>query len=283
VAGGLLHPLFQRAFAAAKRVQAETGLGKGRVSIASAAVDFIQGVFDDLRGKTALVIGAGKMAELTLRHLAGLKPARVLVCNRTPERAAALAAEHGGEVAPFAELHLALAQADVVVSSTGADRPIVTAAEFAATHRRRRGRHLAVIDLAVPRDFEEAIGEAENVFLWNIDHLERVRQQTLLARKGAVEHAQRIVAEEVAALRASLSRQDYAPAFAALDARLDAIADQELARLLPQLPPLTEDQQAKLKDAFRRTKNKFLHPLRNAAAQSGDGTLLAALRRLFGL
>ncbi len=286
-AGPLLHPLFQRALACAKRVRTETPLAEGRLSIASAAVDFIREVFDDLRGKTALMIGAGKMADLVLTHLRELQPQRVLVANRGADRARELAAKFGGEFRPLEDLAAALAEADVVVSGTGADAAIIDDAAFAEVHRRRRGRHMAIVDIAVPRDFDPAIGQRENVFLWNIDHLEKVRTRTLQRRQKAEVQAQRIVEEEAAAHREGVRAAAGGAVLEEFDRRLQDAVDAELAWLLPQLNGMPEADRAKIKAFAHRLKNKFLHPPRAALreeAKAGDpAALRAALRKLFRL
>jgi glutamyl-tRNA reductase len=286
-AGPLLHPLFQKAFSVAKRVQTETELAKGKLSIAGAAIDFIEGVFDDFADKTVLVIGAGKMAELTLAHLAHSKPRRIVVCNRSEERGAALAAQYGGTARGFDALTQCMIEADVVVSGTGADETIVKAVDFAPVAKARRGRHMAIIDIAVPRDFDPAIGEFENVFLWNIDHLERVRKQTLRQREKALDQAIKIVDAEVSGFLAALALQQTGPILAKLDEQLQQIADKELEWLLPQLNGIPEADRAKIRQFAHRLKNKFLHPPRTALrAEANAGNhnrLLEALRKLFGV
>lgn len=287
VVGPTLHALFQRAIAVAKRVQNETELSKGKLSIASAAVEFILGVFEGLRDKTVLVIGAGKMAELTLRRLVDRRPKKLLLVNRTVERAAELSAKFGGELRPFDGLQQALVDADVVVSSTGADRPIVEGRFFEPVQQARRGRHLAIIDIAVPRDFDPAIGDYDNVFLWNIDHLERVRGKTLRQREKAYDHALKIVDGEVASFESALAVQQAGPILARWDAQLTKVAERELEWLLPQLNGIPDADRDKIKQFAHRLKNKFLHAPRAALrreTESGDHrSLIEALRKLFGL
>jgi glutamyl-tRNA reductase len=285
--GPTLHSLFQRAIAVAKRVQNETELSKGKLSIASAAVEFILGVFDEFRDKTVLVIGAGKMAELTLHRLVERRPKKLLIVNRTMERASELAARFNGELRPLDGLQQALIEADVVVSSTGADRPIVEAGSFEAVHRARRGRHLAIIDIAVPRDFDPAVGEFDNVFLWNIDHLERVRGKTLRQREKAFDQALKIIDAEVGAFEAATAVQQAGPMLARWDAQLTQVAERELEWLLPQLNGIPDADREKIKQFAHRLKNKFLHAPRTALrkeTESGDHrSLIEALRKLFGL
>jgi glutamyl-tRNA reductase len=284
-AGPLLHPLFQRAFAVAKRVQNETTLTKGKLSIASAAIEFIQGVFDSLVDKTVLVIGAGKMAELALTHLKEHRPKKILLCNRTWEHAEQMAQRWGGEVRPFSELARAIVDADIIVSSTGASQPIVRECDFRLVHPLRRGRHLAIIDIAVPRDFDDTCGQFDNVFLWNIDHLERIRHQTLRSRERALDHALRIVDEELASYERTVRVQKAGPLLAQLEDDLDQLIERELDWLHLSGDPTTDRE--KVRHFAHRLKNKFLHRPRTAVrqdAQNGEpGSLMDALRRLFHL
>src|SRR5207249_1640188 len=123
--------------------------------------------------KAVLNIGAGKMATLVLRHFAELSPRKLVVCNRDPNKAAALAARFSAQAAPFEQLDQQLGEVDVVITSTGSSQPIITAERFAAIHRRRRFRPIFLIDIALPRDVESAVGELENVYLYNLDDLQR--------------------------------------------------------------------------------------------------------------
>jgi glutamyl-tRNA reductase len=277
--GATLHPLFQRAFAAAKRVQNETALAKGRLSIAGAAVEFVEGVFETLRDKTVLVVGAGKMAELAVTHLKERAPKRLVVVNRTLERARELAERMGGTARPMAELSAALVDADVVVSSTGADEPVVRASAFAEVHRGRRGRPLAVVDIAVPRDFDPAVGDFDNVFLWNIDHLESVRTQTLRSREKALDDAYRIVEEELAAYERTLRDRRAGPILRQLEGVFDEAIEKEIEALNG------AGDREQYRQFAHRLKNKLLHGPRSALKREADDhqTLLEALGKLFRL
>lgn len=285
--GTLLHTLFQRAFTVAKRVQNETALSKGKLSIASAAVDFVRGVFERFSDKTALVIGAGKMAELTLTHLAELKPQKVLICNRNRERAEQLAAKFHGEVRSFESLHESLIEADIIISSTGSDQPIVRADEFQQVMKARKQRWVAIVDIALPRDFETSIAEIENVMLWNIDDLEKVRNQTMRTREKELDRALKIVDGEVDLFQSSLAIKQSAPVIGRLEQEYQRILERELEWLLPQLNGIPVDQQEKIRHFAHRLKNKFLHPpkaaLRAEAMNGKPHGLLDALRKLFAL
>jgi glutamyl-tRNA reductase len=286
VAGPILHTIFQKAFNVAKRVQTETGLSRGRLSIASAAVDYIKGVFEIFRDKTVLVIGAGKMAELTVKHLQELHPARILVVNRNIDRAQALADRFGGESWSFNRLQEGLIEADIVVSSTAADEPIIHAAEFAQVMKARRQRLIAIIDIAVPRDFDDAIGEMANVLLWNIDDLERVRHQTIRTRRSELLAASNIVSEELKQLDTQLALLQSGPIIGLLDREYQRVIDDELAWLLPQLNGISESQREKIKHFTHRMKNKLLHAPKATIRDElkhGRAGALELIQRLFGL
>src|SRR5262249_35380888 len=152
--GPLLNALFQSAFAVAKRVRSETGISHGHVSVASVAVDYVKEVFTRFDDKTILVIGAGKMGALTLRHLRSLNPRRILVTNRSPEKARDVAAECGGTAMPWEQLDDACAQADIVLSTTGAEPQIMPRRRWDTILARRAGGTVVVLDIAIPRDFD---------------------------------------------------------------------------------------------------------------------------------
>ena len=147
--------------------------------MSSVAVDYVRQVFAHFHDKTVLVIGAGKMGGLTLKHLRALAPQRILVTNRTPEKAAEVAAGCGGEAVPWDKLDDVLARADIVLSTTGAPEPIMTRKRFDGILAKRTGGPMVILDIAVPRDFDPAIHDGDRVCLFNIDDLQRIREQTL--------------------------------------------------------------------------------------------------------
>src|SRR5690606_36132933 len=170
-AGPILSHLFQRAIHVGKRVRTETGLGRGAVSVSYAAVELARKIFGDLSGKRILLLGAGEMAELALKNLADHGSLRIWVANRTREHGEALARAFGGEAVAMEELEERLAAADIVLASTGAREPVLTRAMVQRAVRRRRGRPLFVIDIAVPRDVDPDVHALDGVFLYNIDDL----------------------------------------------------------------------------------------------------------------
>ena len=286
--GPLLNALFPAALRVSKRVRTETGIEQGHVSVASAAVDFVRQVFSHFDDKTVLVIGAGEMARLTLQHLKELHPARVLVTNRSPERAAAVAAEWGGQPVPWDKLDDALAQADIVLSTTGAPEPIMPRRRFDDKVLARRGRGpMVVFDMAVPRDFDPRIHDGDRVCLYNVDDLNTVRDQQLAERRRHVPRAEAIVAEEVARFVRDWNRRKDGPVIGQLTAEVDRVREAVLGPLLDKLNGrLTAADRAYIEGAFRLFQNKLLHgPIAamQEASREGHGTLREAVMKLFGL
>ncbi|MCI0638611.1 MAG: glutamyl-tRNA reductase [Gemmataceae bacterium] len=288
IAGPVLHALFQQALAVAKRVRTETGIAHGHVSVSSVAVDFVRQVFDHFDDKTVLVIGAGKMGELTLKHLHALRPKKIVVTNRSADKAAELARSCGGQALGWERLDDALVEADIVLSTTGAPEPIMSRRRFNDVLARRTHGTIVILDIAVPRDFDPRIHDGDRACLFNIDDLTRIREQTLADRKKHVAPAEAIVAEEAARFLADWERRRHGPVIAQLtrefEARRQAIVKQLLGKLNGKL---TEADQAYIEGAFRLLQNQFLHGPISALTQErpepGGHTLLEALRKLFRL
>jgi glutamyl-tRNA reductase len=287
--GPLLNALFSGALRVSKRVRGETAIAEGHVSVSSAAVDFVREVFETFTDKVVLVIGAGEMGRLTLNHIRELNPARVLVTNRNPERAAAVAAEHGGQVVPWEKLDDALVQADIVLSTTGAQQPIVERRWFDQKVRpRRAGRTLVVFDMAVPRDFDSRLHDGDRVSVFNVDDLTRVADQAAAARREHIPAAEAIVAAEVAKFAQDWARRKDGPVIGQLTAEADRVRDAVLLPLLAKLNgKLTPAELEYLEGAFRLFQNKLLHgpiaALQEASRAGHGGTLRDALMKLFGL
>ena len=286
--GPALHALFQHGQQTAKRVRSDTGIGRGHVSVSSVAIDYIREVFDHFDDKTILIIGAGKMAELTLKHLAHLNPRSILVANRSPEKAVEVAAKCQGTAIPWEKLDDALVDADIVLSTTGAPEPIVSLARYRGIAQKRAGRPVVILDIAVPRDFDPAIHDGDLTCLFNIDDLERVRRRALEKRQRHAPAGEAIVEEEVRRFWKDWSRRRNAPVIAQLTQYLEQKRQVIVRQLMQKLDGrLTVDDRAYIEGAFRLLQNQFLHgPLsalaENAHEQSGAG-LLEALRKLFRL
>ena len=286
--GPLLNPLFQKAIAVGKQVMHDTALSEGRLSVASVAVDYAKGIFDHFDDKTVLTIGAGKMARLVLRHFKALNPGKLLVCNRDPQKAQTLAAEFNGEAVAFDQLSEHLVAADIVLSSTGAQQPIITRSQFDLLRKRRRYRPIFLIDIAVPRDIEPAVGQIENVFLYNLDDLQQVVSATQAQRKDVIQAARKIVVQHVDSFVAWHRQRQLGPAIRRLYERYHAIAQEELERTLHKLPNLSEAERSHLEDLSRRIVNKLLHdPVQTLREGGADhvpaAQYLHALEKLFAL
>jgi glutamyl-tRNA reductase len=266
----------------------ETALGEGRLSVASVAVDYAKGIFDHFDDKTILCVGAGKMAALVLQNFAGLKPGNLLICNRNPDKAQALATRFGGRRVPFENLTDNLVAADIVITSTGSAQPIITRHQFEGLRKRRRYRPTFLIDIAVPRDIEASVGEIENVYLYNLDDLQQVVSQTQAQRTDAIGSARAIVAKHIESFITWHRQRELGPAIHRLYNRYHAIAQEELGRTLNKLPNVSEPEKAHLEDLARRIVNKLLHDpvqtLRHADGDHGSTVpYLHALEKLFQL
>jgi glutamyl-tRNA reductase len=288
-AGAVLNPLFQRALAVGKQVMRETRLAEGRLSVASIAVDYARRIFEQFTDKTVLSIGAGKMSQLVLQQFASLKPKRLLVCNRDAEKAADLAKRFGGEAVSFDQLPQHLVAADIVLTGTGSERPIITRAMF-EQHilKARRYRPIFLIDIAVPRDVEASVGELDHVYLYNLDDLQQVVSTSQSQRSGEADAARKIVAEHVDAFVAWHRTRELGPAIDALYKRYHAVAQDELARTLNKLPNISDAERAHLEELARRIVNKLLHdPVTTLRESEGMHTnaaqYLHALEKLFQL
>lgn len=289
-AGSFLHALFPHARQVAKRVRSETSIAKGHVSVSSVAVDYVRQVFDHFSDKTVLVIGAGKMGELTLKHLRELRPWKILVTNRSPEKAQAVAMGCGGEPVAWEHLDDTLVKADIVLSTTGAPEPIMTLERYQRIEARRERGTLVVLDIAVPRDFDPRIHDGDRTCLFNIDDLKRIRETTLADRLKHVVPAEAIVEQETERFLKDWARRRNGPVIARLtqdcEAKRKAIVEQLLSRLNGRL---TEDDCRYIEGAFRLLQNQILHgPIsaltEETSAGGGQGhTLLEALRKLFRL
>ncbi len=287
-AGGLLNPLFQRAVAVGKQVMRETSLGDGRLSVASVAVDYARQIFERFDDKTFLCVGAGKMAALVLRNFAGLAPGRLFVCNRDVVKAQALAGTFGGRPVPFDALNDHLTRADVVITSTGSTRPVITRAAFEPLLRRRRYRPIFLIDIAVPRDVEASVGELGAVYLYNLDDLQQVVMSTQGQRREAVESARRIVSRQVEEFVVWHRQRELGPTIDRLYRYCHTLGQEELSRTLAKLPEVGEAEKAHLEELTRRIVNKLLHgPIQAMRSASNPhapgGGYVHALEKLFGL
>jgi glutamyl-tRNA reductase len=285
--GKALHGLFQRALAAAKEVHEKTEIAAGRLSIASVAVDLAASVFDRFDDKTVLCVGAGKMAALMLRHLTGLKPRKVLVTNRSAERAANLAAHFSAEARPFEQLDALLTEADILLTGTGAAKPIITESRFKSLLKARRYRPIVMIDIAVPRDIEPVVAKLTNVYLYNIDDLQEVAEGNRGKRGAEIAAAQTLLASHVEEYLRWSAARDVGPLVKALYEQANAVARAELEAHLAKHPDLPAEKRAELERLTHRLVGKLLHgpvtQLTTRAETTARPMLAEALRKLFEL
>ena len=284
---GKLQRCVNKAFTVAKRVRTETAIGAGSVSISSVAVDLARRVFGDLSDHVVLLLGAGEMAESAARSLG--QGARALrVCNRSFDRAAALAREMRASAVPWDGLEAELVEADVVVASTGASTPIVTREMVKRVMKARRGRTLLFADIAVPRNVEPTVHAIDNVYVYNVDDLEQEVRLGRKARSDEVAAAEKIVADEVGQYLAWCRGLEVQPTVVAMRARARAVLLGELERSLAGKLKHLEAERAALTQMLESAVNKWLHSpttkLRSRAAEGDDGGELASiLRFLFDL
>jgi glutamyl-tRNA reductase len=286
--GPFLHALFQHANLVAGRVRSETRISQGHVSVSSVAVDYVRQVFEHFDDKTILVIGAGKIGELTLRHLRHLHPRRILVTNRSPDKAEAVARACEGEALPWNQLDDALVKADIILSTTGSAEPIVTMERYEKIRPLRQGRPVVILDIAVPRDFDPRIHDGDSTCLFNIDDLQHVREQTLHDRLKHLAPAEAIVEQETQRFLSDWQRRRIGPLIASLTEDCTAKQRAILANLLARLNgKFTDADRAEIEGAFRLFQNQLLHgPIAalTEEAREGKGHLLReALRKLFRL
>ena len=285
--GPILSKLFHWSFNVGKRVRSETALGEGAVSISYAAVSLARKIFGRLTRRRVLVVGAGEISTLTAQHLRAHGVGEITITSRTAAHAETLAQSVGGHAVPWETLPAALAAADIVVTATGSQRPIITRADIETALGRRRRDPLFIIDVAVPRDVEASVGELEQVFLYNVDDLQSVVQENLSKRSSEVERAERIVAEELDKFAAWQRSRGAIPTVVALRERFDAIRRAELQRFDPKLAALPPDARGLFDQLTRLLVEKLLlEPTEQLKALPDEETQVAyteAVNRLFRL
>ncbi|MBN2217814.1 MAG: glutamyl-tRNA reductase [Pirellulales bacterium] len=286
--GTLLHEAFQGAIRAARRVDVETEIHRHRVSVPSVAVaDFAGNIFERFDDKKVLVVGAGEMAEETLRYLRKEGSRDVVVINRSPERAEALARRWEGVAMAWDRLEAALAAADLVIGAAAASEPVVSLAQFERAEKARQNRPLFLLDLGVPRNFDPAIGQRPDVYLYSIDDLEAACLQNRFAREKQLPAAERIIQQETDRYFAEARHRLTGPIIASLKRGWEEPKRAELDRLFKKLPQLDDPSRDAIDQAFDRLLNKLLHrpieSLRHEARQGFPTTLVEALAKLFHL
>jgi len=285
--GIILNNLLEQAFHVAKRVRTETGIATAAVSISSVAVELARKIFGDLEGRTVLILGAGEMAELALRHLVDDGVRSILVANRSHDRAVALAEQFHGRAVTFETFRHEMLDADIVISSTSAPHLILKKEDMQAIILERRHRPIFLIDIANPRDIDPGCNEVDNVYLYNIDDLQSVVSANLKERQREAERAEMIIEREVGVFQAWLRGLDVVPTIVSLRDRVEEIRAAELEKAMARMADLTPEQRATIASMTTAMMNKILHQpmseLRRRAVHQDGHVYSAVLRRLFGL
>jgi glutamyl-tRNA reductase len=286
--GGVLDRCLGTAFRAAKRVRTETEVARGAASVPSVAVDLARSIFGELTGSGALLVGAGEMASQAGLHLKAAGVAEIAVVNRSEARGQALAEELEARFAGWDSLDAELRRADIVVTSTGAQRPVIDRALLRPVLKARRGKPIFFVDIAVPRDVEPEVARLDGVFLYNIDDLQGIVHDNMRARAAEAERAGALVDEEVAEFVAWQRARAIGPIVQALQQHARAIAEAELGRVRGKLQGLTPEQQRAVEALANGIVQKLLHKpmtaLRQAAVgEAGEADLAGAVQQLFGL
>jgi len=285
--GILLNRILHHAFQVAKRVRTETGIAENAVSVGYAAVELAKKIFGRLDGKGIILIGAGEMSELAARHLQKHGISSIFVANRTYARALELADRFQGKAVTLEQLPEVLKVVDIVISSTGAPDYVLTREMVYAALHRRKNRFLFLIDIAVPRDIEPAAGDIDNVYLYNIDHLQELVDENLHHRQREAGKAEAIIEEEVRNCVDWISSLEVVPTIVEFREKIEGIMKSELEKSASWLQTLSETDQHHVEGLIVSVVNKILHePTSCLREESRNGNALAyiaALRRLFKL
>jgi glutamyl-tRNA reductase len=268
--GPVLHRAFHKAFSVAKRVRRGTLIGHGSVSASSAAVKLARQIFDTLGDKTVMLIGAGKMAELTARHLKAIGIQSLLIASRTFDRAVVLARDLGGTAVPFDSYRPYLKMADVLIGSLSVAKPILGPDDLEPVIKERRYRPMFLIDLGVPRNFDERLNAMENIYLYDIDDLGAVVKEGRGEREREAEKAEQIVAIELESFARWLAGLDLVPTIKDIRYSIDRLRDVELERNRGWLSALAPVERERVELMTRSLTNKLMHRILSGLRRSGD-------------
>ncbi len=285
--GRFLDAVMQKALTVSKRVRSETAIGNAAVSIPYAAVELTRQIFGTLENKKVLLLGAGKMSELSARGLLNHGARSVRVINRTLEHAAELAAKLGGVAIPFEERWQHMAEADIIISSTSCPHTILSREEAEILVRGRKDQPLVIVDIAMPRDIDSAVREVKGVFLYNLDDLENVVDHNAGEREAAAADAQVILEAEAQGFRRRLMAERVVPTIVALRQRLDEICRQELDSFRQENGPFPKDQDEMLNAVMSKMTNRIAgslaRELKELPEKVEQEQMTTALQRMFHL
>ncbi len=284
---GWLESLLARAFAVAKRVRSETGIGQMAVSVSYAAVELARKIFGSLNGRTIMIVGAGKMSELAARHLHRSGESHVFVTNRTYERAVEMAKLFQGTPVEYTRFTAMLPEVDILIASSAAPHFILHKEDMQRVIASRRNKPVFLIDIAVPRNIDPLVNDLDNVFLYDIDDLQEVVEANKRERMKEAEHAEVLVAEEVDRMMARLKVAEVTPTIVGLQEQLEQIRTAEIEKVRRRYGPFTPQQEEALESLTRGIINKIAHgPISELRVQAGspDGQhVIAVVKRVFHL
>jgi glutamyl-tRNA reductase len=285
--GPILNRMFQSALLAGARARDETGIGRGAASVSSAAVQLAKKIFGGLGGRRAMILGAGDVAEIALECLLSEGVRVAIVANRTHERAEGLAERHGATAMHYDQCWASLKDVDLLLCSTASPVPVVTVARISDAVAARGDRPLCVLDIALPRDVEAAVGKLDNVFLYDLDDIRAAAAANLERREEDVPAAQRIIAEESQKYWDWVASLAAVPVVRSFREEMDKVRSTELAAAFRRLGPLSPEQAEQIEQFSKALMNKFLHEpsvrLKAAAANGRGLGVVDAARYLFAL
>jgi glutamyl-tRNA reductase len=256
-----LNSLMQAAFHAAKRVRAETSIGEFSVSVSSAAVELAKKIFGGLADKSILIVGSGKMGEVTARHMASCGAKTIRVTNRSHEKAKVLAQRFGADAVSFERLSHWVSQSDIILVSTGSPDILIDRATAQNAAKERRNAPIVFIDISVPRNVDPAVAGINNVFCYDVDDLGAVVEANLEERRRAAGFAEKIVDEEVEKYCARIRTRDVVPMVVQVQDKIEEICQTELRRFMNRAGPRTERETQELEWMVSRIASKIAHPL----------------------
>jgi len=285
--GPILNRLFQTALLAASRAREETGIGRGAASVSSAAVQLAKKIFGGLRGRRAMILGAGDVAEIALECLLSEGVRVAIVANRTHERAESLAERHGATAMHYDQCWESLKDVDVLLCSTASPVPVVTLARVKESVAARGDRPLCILDIALPRDVEEAVGGLDNVFLYDLDDLLAAAAANVERREENVPAARQIISNEAQKYWDWVAGLAAVPVVRSFREEMERVRSTELAAALRRIGPLSAEQSEMIEHFSRTLMNKFMHEpsvrLKAAAANGRGLGVVDAARYLFAL
>jgi glutamyl-tRNA reductase len=283
--GIYLDRLFQHTFSVAKQVRSETNIGSSPVSVAYAAVTLAKQIFSSLEGQTALLIGAGETIELVARHLHNNDVGRMIIANRSFDRAHHLAKQFDAYAIELTEIQSHITEADLVISSTASEEPIVKYEQAKAAVKARRRRPILMVDIAVPRDIEAKIGELEDIYLYTVDDLEDIIQENIKSRQSAAAEAEDIISEHVSIFMGWMNVRDVVPTICQVREHANDLKEEVLLKARKQLARGISAEDV-MEQMARNLTNKLIHQPCTRLREAGfhqEEEVVESARKLFGI